>query len=73
MGKPIISYAIGTSYHGLYDTGASISVIPYTLFLEIKSDIDPIEIEETSMTIQLINKEFLLLVWLGMLKYLLER
>ena len=59
VGKPIISCAIGTScYHGLCDIGASISVIPYTLYLEIKPDIDPIEMGETCMTIQLANKEF---------------
>jgi hypothetical protein len=60
VGKPIISCAIGTSsYHGICDIGASISVIPYTLYLEIKSDIDPIEMEETCMTIQLANKEYI--------------
>jgi hypothetical protein len=42
VGKPIISCAIGTSwYHGLCDIGASISVIPYSPYLEIKPDIDP--------------------------------
>jgi hypothetical protein len=52
VGKPIISCAIRTSsYHGLCDIGASISFIPYTLYFEIKSDIDPIEMEETGMTI----------------------
>ena len=41
--KPIISVAIGTScYHGLCDIGASINVIPYALYLEIKPNIDPI-------------------------------
>jgi hypothetical protein len=60
FGNPIISCAIGTpSYHGLCDIGASISVIPYILYLEIKDDIDPIEIEETCMTIQLANKEYI--------------
>jgi hypothetical protein len=48
VGKPIISCAIETSsYHGLCDIGASISVISYTLYLEIKADIDLIEMEET--------------------------
>jgi hypothetical protein len=47
VGKPIISCAIGTSsYHGFCDIGASISVISYTLYLGIKADIDPIEMEE---------------------------
>jgi hypothetical protein len=59
VGKPIISCAIGTSYHGLCDIRASIRIIPYTLFLEFNSDIDPIEMEETGMTIQLDNKEYI--------------
>ena len=60
VGKPIISIAIGTScYHGLCDIGASISVISYTLHLEIKPDIDPIQMEEVGMTIQLANKEYI--------------
>jgi hypothetical protein len=60
VGKPIISCAIGNfSYHGLCDIGASIRIIPYTLYLEIKPDIDPIEMEETGMTIQLANKEYI--------------
>jgi hypothetical protein len=60
LGKPIITCAIGTSfYHGFCDIGASISIIPYTLYLEIKADIDPIEMEETGMTIQLANKEYI--------------
>ena len=51
VGKPIISCSIGTSsYHGLCDIGANISVIPYSLYLEIKPDIDPITMEETGMT-----------------------
>ena len=33
VGKPVISCSIGTSsYHGLCDIGASISVIPYSLY-----------------------------------------
>jgi hypothetical protein len=60
VGKPIISCAIGmSSYHGLCDIGTSISIIPYTLYLEIKADTDPIEMEETGMTIQLANKEYI--------------
>ena len=39
--------------------GASISVIPYYLYLEIKPDIDPIVMEETVMTIQLANKDYI--------------
>ena len=60
VGKPVISCTIGTSsYHGLCDIGASISVIPYSLYLEIKPDIDPISMEETGMTIQLANKDYI--------------
>jgi hypothetical protein len=60
VGKPIIPCAIGTScYHGLCDIGSSISVIPYSLYLEIKPDIDPIVMEETGMTIQLANKDYI--------------
>jgi hypothetical protein len=60
VGKPIISCAIGTSsYHGLCDIGASISIITYTLYLEFKADIEPIDMEETGMTIKLANKEYI--------------
>ena len=59
VGKPVIC-SIGTSsYHGLCDIGASISVIPYSLYLGIKPDIDPIVMEETGMTIQLANKDYI--------------
>jgi hypothetical protein len=34
-------------------------VIPYSLYLEIKPDIDPINMEETGITIQLANKEYI--------------
>jgi hypothetical protein len=46
-------------YHGLCDIGSSISVIPYSLYLEIKPDIDPIIIEEAGMTIQLAKKDYI--------------
>ena len=60
VSKSVISCAIGTSwYHGLCDIGSSISVIPYSLYLEIKPDIDPIVMEETCMTIQLANKDYI--------------
>jgi hypothetical protein len=67
VGKPIISCAIETfSYHRLCDIGAIFSVIPYTPYLEIKFDIDPNEMEEKGMTIQLSNKEYISL--LGMVR-----
>jgi hypothetical protein len=60
VGKPIIPFAIETSfYHGLCDIVASISVLPYSLYLEIKPDIDPIHMEEIGITIQLANKEYI--------------
>jgi hypothetical protein len=47
VGKPIISCAIGTScYYALFDIGASISVIPYSLYLETEPNIDPTHMEE---------------------------
>jgi hypothetical protein len=58
VGKPSISCAIGTScYHDLCDIGGSISVTPYSLYLEIKPNIEPIHVEETCITIQLVNKD----------------
>jgi hypothetical protein len=64
VGEPIISCAIGTScYQCLSDIGASISVIPYSLYLEIKDDIDLVHIEETGMAIQLANKEYMFSSW----------
>ena len=80
-GKPIISVAIGTScYHGLCDLGASISAIPYSLYMEIKPDIDPIQMEETGITIQLANKDYIsplgivgnVDVLIGKIKYLAD-
>jgi hypothetical protein len=50
-GKPIISCTTETScYYGLCDLGASITAIPQSLHMEIKSDIDPIYIEEIGIT-----------------------
>ena len=47
-----------------------ISVIPYSLYMEIKPDIDPIHMEESGITIQLLIKNALvLLVLLKMLKF----
>jgi hypothetical protein len=60
VGKSIISCDIGTScYHGFCDIEASISVIPYSLYLQIKPDANPIHMEEASVTIQLANKEYI--------------
>jgi hypothetical protein len=52
VGKPIIYCAIGTScYNCLCDIWASLSVIPYCLYLDIKPGIDPIHMEKTGITI----------------------
>jgi hypothetical protein len=60
VGKHIIPCPIGTScYHGRCDIGASISVILYSLYLEIKPGIDHIHMEETCITIQLANKGYI--------------
>ena len=41
---PVISVKIGDHcYHGLCDMGASASVIPHTLYEEIKNEIAPVE------------------------------
>ena len=34
-------------------------MIPYSLYMEIKPDIDPIHMEESGITIQLANKEYI--------------
>jgi hypothetical protein len=63
VGKPIISCAIGNScYHGLCDITSGISVIPHSLYLEIKPDIDAIHMEEAGMAIQLANKYYICMV-----------
>ena len=42
VGMPIVSIKIGDHcYHGLCDIGASVSVIPFTLYQEIMNDIAP--------------------------------
>jgi hypothetical protein len=58
---------MGTScYHGLCDIGARIRVIRCSPYLEIKPDIDTIHMEETCITIQLANKDYIFP--LGMVK-----
>ena len=55
VGMPVISVKIEDHcYHGLCDMGASVSVIPYTLYQEIMKDIAPAEIEEIDVTINLL-------------------
>jgi hypothetical protein len=43
----------------IFDIGSSICIIPYSLCLEIKSDIDPIQMDEAGMTILLANIEYI--------------
>ena len=58
VGMPVVSVKIGDHcYHGLCDIGASVSAIPYTLYLEIMNDIAPAEIEYIDVTIKLANRD----------------
>ena len=58
VGMPVVSVKIGDyCYHGLWDVGASVSAIPFTLYQEIMNDIAPAEIEETNVTIKLANRD----------------
>ena len=58
VGMHVISVKIGDHcYHGLFDMGASVSAIPYTLYQEIMKYIAPVEIEEIDVTIKLANRD----------------
>src|SRR3954470_19950872 len=58
VGVPVISVKIGDHcYHGLCDMGASASVIPHTLYEEIKHEIAPAELEGIDVTIKLCNRD----------------
>src|SRR4051812_6402678 len=58
VGVPVISVKIGyRCYHGLCDMGASASVIPITLYEEIKHEIAPAELEDIDVTIKLANRD----------------
>ena len=58
VGVPVISVKIGDHcYHGLCDMGASASVIPHTLYEEIKNEIAPVELEDIDVTIKLANRD----------------
>ena len=55
---PVVSLKIGDHcYHGLCDMGASVSVIPYTLYKQIVHDIGPVELEDIDVTIKLANRD----------------
>ena len=52
---PVVSGKIGDHcYHGLCDLGASVSVIPFTLYQEIMNEIAPNEIEDVDVTTNLL-------------------
>ena len=56
VGMLVVSIKIGDHcYHGLCDIGASASVIPHTLYEEIKNGIAPVELEDIDVTIKLAN------------------
>ena len=58
VGMPVVSVKIGDHcYHVLYDMGASVSAIPYTLYKEIMHDIAPAQVEEIDVTIKLSNRD----------------
>ena len=58
VGVPIISVKIGDHcYHDLCDMGESASVIPHTLYEEIKNEIAPAELEGIDVTIKLANRD----------------
>ena len=55
---PVVSVKIGDHcYHGLCDLGASVSVIPFSLYEEINNEIAPAEIEDINVTIKLANRD----------------
>ena len=57
VGMLVISIKIGDHcYDGLCDMGASVSVIPHTLYEEIKHEITPAELEG-DVTIKLANRD----------------
>ena len=54
----MLSVKIGEHcYYGLCDIGASSSAIPYALYKEIRKEIDPCELEDIDVIIQLANRE----------------
>ena len=55
-------------YHGLYDVGASVSAIPFSLYQEIVNDIAPAEIEDIDVTIKLANRDTISPIGLEMWK-----
>ncbi|KAK1619024.1 hypothetical protein QYE76_024541 [Lolium multiflorum] len=55
---PMLSVRIGDHcYYGLCDIGASISAIPYELYMEIMHEIGSCELEDIDVVIQLANRE----------------
>ena len=55
---PVFSVKIGERcYYGLCDIGASSSAISYALYKEIRKEIEPYELEDFDVVIQLANRE----------------
>ncbi|KAK1651394.1 hypothetical protein QYE76_069199 [Lolium multiflorum] len=55
---PMLSVRIGDHcYYGLCDIGASISAIPYELYMEIMHEIGSCELEDIDVVIRLANRE----------------
>ena len=55
---PLLSVKIGEHcYYGLCDIGASTSAISHALYMEIRKEIEPCELEEIDVVIQLANRE----------------
>ena len=58
VGMPVVSVKVGYHYyHGLCDLGASVSVIAFSLYEEIKDEIAPAKIENIDVTIKLANRD----------------
>src|SRR3954465_8222662 len=58
-----VSVKIGDhNYYGLCDLGSSVSAIPFSLYQEIKNEIQPCEIEDIDVMIHLANKQTIYLV-----------
>ena len=55
---PLLSVKIGEHcYYGLCDIGASTSAISHALYMEIRKEIKPCELEDIDVVIQLANRE----------------
>jgi hypothetical protein len=61
FGKPVLPCSFGgVSYYGLCNLGSVINGIPYFLYEEIQNDICPSEIQNTYMTIMLVERTMII-------------